>query len=67
MGRYDGGVPAEAIAYPLGQMCIPAAARARIEAHMYPAGHMMYVHEESRVALSGDIAAFIQHAAGRAN
>jgi len=63
MGRYDGGVPVEAITYSLDQMCIPATARARIETHTYPAGHMMYVHEPSRVALSADIAAFIRRAA----
>jgi len=65
MGRYDGGVPVEAIDYSLHQMCIPSSARARIKTHTYPAGHMMYVHEPSRLALSSDIAAFIRQAANR--
>jgi carboxypeptidase C (cathepsin A) len=67
MGRYDGGVPAEAITYSLDQMAIPVEARVRIETHTYPAGHMMYVHEESRLALSADIAAFIRRATSRAS
>jgi len=62
MGRYDGGVPVEAIEYSLSQMCITAEARGRIETHTYPAGHMMYVHEPSRLALSADIAEFIRRA-----
>jgi len=62
MGRFDGGVPVEAIVYSLGQMCIPEPARARIETHTYPAGHMMYVNGESRLALSYDIAAFVRRA-----
>ena len=65
MGRYDGGVPVEAIAYSLDQMCIPSAAPARIETCTYPAGHMMYVNEESRLALSADIAAFVRRAGRR--
>ena len=65
MGRYDGGVPVEAIDYSLGQMCIPSAARARIETHTYPAGHMMYVHEPSRLALSADIAVFIRRSSAK--
>ena len=65
MGRYDGGVPVEAIRYSLDQMCIPADARERIETHVYPAGHMMYVHEPSRLALSEDLAAFVRRAAGQ--
>ena len=64
MGRYDGGVPVEAIQYSLDQMCIPRQSRSRIETHVYPAGHMMYVHGPSREALSADIAEFVRRAAG---
>ncbi|GAB4086919.1 peptidase S10 [Myceligenerans cantabricum] len=65
MGRYDGGVPVEAIEYSLDQMTIPRAARERIETRTYPAGHMMYVHPESRLAQSADLAAFVTRASHR--
>lgn len=65
MGRYDGGVPVEAIEYSLDQMAIPASYRDRIETHVYPAGHMMYIHPESRVAQSADLADFIRRASNR--
>lgn len=59
MGRYDGGVPVEAVRYSLDQLMIPRTARERIETRTYPAGHMMYVHPESRLAQSADLAAFV--------
>jgi len=64
MGRYDGGVPVEAITFSLDQMSIAATARARIETHTYPAGHMMHVPEPSRLVLSDDLAAFIRRTSG---
>jgi carboxypeptidase C (cathepsin A) len=65
MGRYDGGVPVEAVEYSLDQLTIPASERARIETKTYPAGHMMYVHEESRIAQSADLADFVRRASNR--
>jgi carboxypeptidase C (cathepsin A) len=65
MGRYDGGVPVEAIEYSLDQMAIPASYRDRIETRVYPAGHMMYVHPESRVAQAADLADFVRRASNR--
>ena len=65
MGRYDGGVPIEAIEYTLDHLEIPLADRARIETKTYPAGHMMYVHEESRVQQSADLADFVRRASNR--
>ena len=59
VGRYDGGVPAEAIQYSLDQMPITDQARAKIVTKSYPAGHMMYVHEESRLQQSADLAEFV--------
>ena len=66
MGRYDGGVPVEAIEYSLDQMAIPASYRDRIETRVYPAGHMMYIHQESRVAQAADLADFVRRASNRA-
>lgn len=65
MGRYDGGVPVEAIEYSLDQMAIPASYRERIETRVYPAGHMMYIHPESRLAQSADLADFVRRASNR--
>ncbi|GAB3220287.1 peptidase S10 [Glycomyces halotolerans] len=65
MGRYDGGVPVEAIEYTLDHLAIPNEARERIETRTYPAGHMMYVHEPSRVQQSADLADFIRRASNR--
>jgi len=39
-------------------------ARGRIEHRTYPAGHMMYVHEPSRLAQSADLASFVRRASG---
>ncbi|MEU4360791.1 peptidase S10 [Promicromonospora sp. NPDC023987] len=65
MGRYDGGVPVEAIEYSLDQMAIPASYRDRIETRVYPAGHMMYVHPESRTAQAADLTDFVRRASNR--
>lgn len=65
MGRYDGGVPIEAIEYTLDHLEIPLEARERIETAEYPTGHMMYVHEPSRIQQSADLADFVRRASGR--
>jgi carboxypeptidase C (cathepsin A) len=65
MGRYDGGVPIEAIEYTLDHLEIPLADRERIETKTYPAGHMMYVHEASRIQQSADLADFVQRSTNR--
>ena len=65
LGRYDGGCPVEATEYSLDQMPVPSSFRDRIETRVYPAGHMMYVHPESRVAQSADLAAFVRRASHR--
>ena len=65
MGRYDGGVPVEAIEYTLDHLEIPLEARERIETKTYPTGHMMYVHEPSRIEQSADLADFIRRTSNR--
>lgn len=65
MGRYDGGVPVEAIEYSLDHLEIPLEARERIETRTYPTGHMMYVHAPSRVQQAADLADFIGRASNR--
>ena len=43
----------------LAHLRVPAELRANIEVCYYEAGHMMYVHEPSRLQQSKDLAAFI--------
>jgi len=65
MGRYDAGVPKEAIEYTLDHLTIPDDARSRIEKHTYPAGHMMYLNQPSRVQQLSDLADFIKRTSNR--
>jgi carboxypeptidase C (cathepsin A) len=43
----------------LARLPIPAELRTNIEVRYYEAGHMMYVHEPSRLAQSADLAEFV--------
>ncbi len=64
-GRYDCATPYFAAEHTIARLQIPAELRDNIELRYYPAGHMMYVHEETRVQQSEDLAAFIQGASNR--
>jgi carboxypeptidase C (cathepsin A) len=64
-GRYDGATPYFATEYTMARLEIPAELQDNIEFHYYPAGHMMYVHEPSRLQQSKDLAAFIRGASNR--
>jgi carboxypeptidase C (cathepsin A) len=61
-GYYDGATPHFAAEDVFAHLRIPDELRANIEHHYYEAGHMMYVHEPSRVQQSKDIAAFVERA-----
>ncbi len=63
-GFYDGATPYFAAEHAFAHLQIPAQLRASIEMRHYPAGHMMYVHEPSRLRQSADLAAFVRAAAG---
>lgn len=63
-GYHDGATPYFAAEHVLAQLPIPDELRANIEVRYYEAGHMMYVHEPSRIQQSQDLAAFVT-AAGR--
>jgi carboxypeptidase C (cathepsin A) len=43
---------------------VPASLQANIEHAYYEAGHMMYVHEPSRLQQSKDLAAFVTRSSG---
>jgi carboxypeptidase C (cathepsin A) len=64
-GYTDGATPYYAAEHVLAHLAIPDELRANIETKYYPAGHMMYVHEPSRVRQSADLGAFVQSASAR--
>ena len=58
-GYYDGATPHFAAEDVIAHLRIPEELRANIEHRYYEAGHMMYVHEPSRVQQSRDLADFV--------
>jgi carboxypeptidase C (cathepsin A) len=63
-GYHDGATPYFAAQDVLAHLQIPQSLSANIEHAYYEAGHMMYVHEPSRLQQSRDLADFVQRAAG---
>jgi carboxypeptidase C (cathepsin A) len=61
-GYFDGATPYFAAEHVFAHLKIPDAETARIEWAYYEAGHMMYVHEPSRLRQSADLAGFVQRA-----
>ncbi len=59
-GYYDGATPFAAAEDTIAALRVPAQARDRMETAYYRSGHMMYLHEESRVQQSEDLAAFVR-------
>lgn len=62
-GYLDGATPHHAAEDVVAHLRIPEALRANIEHAYYEAGHMMYVHEPSRVQQSKDLAGFVRRCA----
>jgi carboxypeptidase C (cathepsin A) len=58
-GYTDGATPYFAAEHVLAQLQIPDELRSNIDVRYYPAGHMMYVHDESRRQQSTDLAEFV--------
>lgn len=65
LGHYDGATPYYAAEHVIAQLRIPEELRANVETAYYSAGHMMYVHPESRVKQGKDLAAFVKSASNR--
>lgn len=63
-GWFDGATPFFAAREVLEHLDIPAPLRDNIEHRYYDAGHMMYVHEPSRLQQSKDLADFVVRATG---
>ncbi len=59
-GRYDAATPFAAAEDVIAHLELPESLRENIEHHYYDAGHMMYVHELSRLAQSADLAGFVR-------
>ncbi|MET0235936.1 MAG: peptidase S10 [Kibdelosporangium sp.] len=64
-GYLDGATPYYAAEHVLAHLAIPDELRGNIETKYYPAGHMMYIHEPSRLQQSADLAAFVRTASNR--
>ncbi|MGH3951510.1 MAG: S10 family peptidase [Pseudonocardiaceae bacterium] len=64
-GHTDGATPYYAAEHSLAHLAIPQSLRHNISRAYYPAGHMMYVHEPSRVQQSKDLAEFVRGASRR--
>ena len=64
-GYYDGATPHFAAEDVIAHLNLSDELRANIEHKYYEAGHMMYVHEPSRLRQSADLAAFVTAASAR--
>ena len=61
-GYYDGATPYFAAEDVFAHLVLPRDLRANIEHRYYESGHMMYVHEPSRLQQSEDLADFVTRA-----
>jgi carboxypeptidase C (cathepsin A) len=61
-GYYDGATPYFAAQHTVAHLAIPDELRHNIDFEYYPAGHMMYVHDQSRIDQSTHIAGFVSAA-----
>lgn len=64
-GYLDGATPYYAAQETFAHLDVPTELLANIEHAYYPAGHMMYAHEPSRIQQSKDLAAFIRGASAQ--
>jgi carboxypeptidase C (cathepsin A) len=63
-GYLDGATPYFAAEHAVAHLELPPQLRGNIEFEYYQAGHMMYVHEPSRLAQSAHLAEFVRSASG---
>lgn len=64
-GYFDGATPYWCAEDSVAHLQIPVAARDNLEHRYYEAGHMMYVHEPTRVQQSADLADFVRRRSNR--
>ena len=58
-GYHDGATPYLAAEHTIAHLRVPAELHDNVETAYYEAGHMMYVHEPSRLQQSADLAGFV--------
>jgi carboxypeptidase C (cathepsin A) len=58
-GYYDGATPYFAAQHAVRHLRLPQELQGNVSFRYYDAGHMMYVHEESRLRQSQDLVAFV--------
>ncbi|OLE23003.1 MAG: peptidase S10 [Actinobacteria bacterium 13_1_20CM_3_71_11] len=58
-GYYDGACPYFAIEHTVAHLGLPEELRGNVEFRYFEAGHMMYVHEPSRLAQAAQLAEFV--------
>ncbi|GAA1838984.1 S10 family peptidase [Microlunatus capsulatus] len=63
-GYFDGATPHFAAEHVFAHLRVPPQVADRVTWDYYEAGHMMYVHEPSRLQQSADLAAFVQRVSG---
>jgi carboxypeptidase C (cathepsin A) len=63
-GYHDGATAYFATEHTMAHLAIPEQLRGNIELEYFEAGHMMYVHEPSRLAQSRQLAAFVSRQPG---
>jgi carboxypeptidase C (cathepsin A) len=61
-GYFDGATPFSAAEYAFAHVDIPDELRSQIAFEYFEAGHMMYVHQPSRLRLSASLADFVRSA-----
>ncbi len=61
-GYFDSATPFYATEYTIDHLLLPAGARGQVDLRYYTSGHMIYLHDEDRVKLKSNIAAFIDTA-----
>jgi carboxypeptidase C (cathepsin A) len=64
-GYHDGATAYFATEHTFAHLAIPEELRGNIELRYFEAGHMMYAHEPSRLALSQQLAGFVSGSGGR--
>jgi carboxypeptidase C (cathepsin A) len=64
-GHYDAATPYFATEHALHHIPLPGSLRRNIDLRYYGAGHMMYVHEPSRIAQARDFADFVRGASSQ--
>ena len=59
-GLFDLATPYAAAEYTIARLGLEPSVRRRVTIHEYEAGHMMYIHEASRLKLDADVKAFLE-------